>query len=597
MNHKLCIGRPRRFFCRTAAATLLAGVCAFALSVQAGSPAARKNGTPTKNLSVSHDEQTEVNIRERTAVLRSERVEKMPYLDKSFIRAAVQEQSVSDRDLFSSGGPRSLDDIIQRAIRVYLPAKVAHEKIELAHRRILVALRGLFPKAQLEMNHQIGSLSGSGFNRRNNILHFSQPVFHGGILWNTLLKERAALKQAAREQDKAVGDLIRDVSAAYFEYQRALMAAEERKQLLKNTEKYVDISKKKWEAQLISEIENLNVESSHNQMEYDSQTAQQELALARLELQKFLDLGIADSIEIKKLYQAEDFLKSGGKPPEAAKSVKAKSAQPLPAKTPPAVATAQKPAASGVQAGDAAIPAVEDLVDLAYRNRPELQAAASGLRVARLEEKIQWGGFLPEVDFLVDYGRNGEAFNDVTNHPSLRTLYKIGVEFKWNVAGNKTEYTFGNDLTAPSVSTFQGGSGSQTTGNSAKFGLLDGLDVFVNTKDAEVKRLEQVVALDDAEREVVKSVKEAFFEYQRSTIQLRAGIQKLNYRERLLALSKHRLGKNEVEVSEYMQAEQDFINQKIDLHKTIADYFTARAKLNRAVGRQDFMPLERIALS
>ncbi len=532
------------------------------------------------------EELTREAIRERVAVLRSQRIEKMPYLDKAFIRAAVGEKNVVERESFVSSGPKSLEDMIQRAIQSYLPARVAHEKMELAHRRILVALRNLLPTAQVEVNRQNGVLSGSGYNRRNTILHFSQPIFHGGILWNTILKHKAALKQAARDSDKTVADLVRDVSQAYFEYQRALMAVAERKQLLDDTAKQVEISKKKWDAQLISEIENLNVESVRGQMESDYESAKQDLALARLELQKFLDLDLSENLQIKTLYDIGDFLN-----PTAQAKPEEKDSGKNPAKA------ARKAVHKTPAIADMKLPAVEELVDAAYRDRPELQSAAAGLRAAKLEEKIQWGNFLPEVDFIVDYGRNGEAFNDVSNHPVLKTQYKIGVEFKWNVAGNKTEYTFSNEQTPPSVSTFQGGSGSQTTGNSAKFGLLDGLDVFVNIKDAEVQKLEQVVALDDAEKEVVKSVKEAFYEYQKASIQLRSGIQRLNYRDRLLKLSLHRLGKNEIEISEYLQAQQDFITQKIELHKTLADYFTAKAKLNRAVGRQDFMPVERIFAS
>ena len=580
------------------AAAVLGGLFSPAgLMFAAGKAAVVKTPVPPKPAVLNpktspQEELTHEAIRERVAVLRSQRIEKMPYLDKAFIRSAVGEKNVMERESFVSSGPKSLDDMIERAIQSYLPARVAHEKMELAHRRILVALRNLLPTAQVEVNGQRGSLSGSGYNRRNTILHFSQPIFHGGILWNTILKHKATLKQAARDSDKTVADLVRDVSQAYFEYQRALMAAAERKQMLEDTAKHVDISKKKWDAQLISEIESLNVESVRGQMESDYEAAQQDLALARLELQKFLDLDLSENLRIKMLYNIDDFLSASAQAePESPKSDKTAKGTPAKGrKTAPAGKRADKiPAIAGVK-----LPAVEELVDIAYRERPELQSAAAGLRAAKLEEKIQWGSFMPEVDFIVDYGRNGEAFNDTTTHPSLNTQYKIGVEFKWNVAGNKTEYTFSNEKTPPSVSTFQSASGSQTTGNAAKFGLLDGLDVFVNIKDAEVQKLEQVVALDDAEKEVVKSVKEAFYEYQKAAIQLRSGIQRLNYRDRLLKLSLHRLGKNEVEISEYLQAQQDFITQKIELHKTIADYFTARAKLNRAVGRPDFLPVERI---
>jgi len=303
--------------------------------------------------------------------------------------------------------------------------------------------------------------------------------------------------------------------------------------------------------------------------------------LARLELQKYLELETDDELDIVKLYDLGSFLQ----PPAAGiKSVKQKDG------TTKKVALSDAPMKSPIQ--ELKLPKAEELLDIAYQNRPELQLAASRLRAARLEEKIQWGATLPEVDVIINTGKNAESFNDVTPTPTYRTEYNIGVEFKWNLAGNTTEYTFTNEKRPPSVSAFQGAAGSQTTTNLWKMNLLDGLEVFADTKSAEVDKLEEVVALDDAEKEVIKSVKEAYYDFQRASIQLKSGVQRLTYRERLLRLSKHRLGKNEIEVSEYLQAVQEFLNQKVEVHKTLADYYSAKAKLNRAVGRRDFLPLD-----
>lgn len=540
----------------------------------------------------THEDLMQRDIQQRVSVLRSERIEKMPYLDKSFIRAAINEKTFADKRSFVGAGPQSLQNILDRAIQVYLPARVAHEKEVLAKRRILVAIRNLFPEAGVELQQQEGNLSGSPFNQKSYKVILKQPVFRGGILWNTVLKEKATLKQNARERDQIISDLVSDVSQAYFEYQRALLVCEERKKILEEVKKYGAISLKKWNAKIISEIEYLNVQSLVSQLEYDYQSAIQELELARLELQKFVELDTDDPLDIVKLYDMDSILQ----PPAA--GIKSASGKDGKQKKVP---LKDVPLRSPVT--DIKIPKPDALLDIAYQNRPELQMAAARLRAARLEEKIQWGGTLPEVNVIINTGKDAEAFNplfdefgNVTNtgtfNPSWRMQYTIGMEFKWNLAGNKTEYTFTNEQRPPSVSTFQGGSGSQTTTNLWKMNLMDGLDVFANTKSAEVDKLEQVVELDKAEKEVIKSVKEAYYDFQRASIQLKSGIQRLTYRERLLRLSKHRLGKNEVEISEYLQAVQEFLNQKVEVHKTLADYYAAKAKLNRAVGRRDFMPLD-----
>jgi len=546
--------------------------------------------------SASPEERMQQDIQQRVSVLRSERIEKMPYLDKSFIRAAINEKTFADKESFVGAGPQSLQSILDRAILVYLPARVAHEKEVLAKRRILVAIRNLFPEAGVEMQQQEGNLSGSPFNQKSYRVILKQPVFRGGILWNSVLKEKATLKQNARERDQIISDLVQEVSQAYFEYQRTLLVTEERKGVLDEVNKYGAISLKKWDAKIISEIEYLNVQSLVSQLEYDYQSAIQELELARLELQKFVELDSEDDLDIVRLYDMKSILQ----PPAAGiKSASGKDGKQkkvalkdIPMRSPVTEIKIQKP---------------EALLDIAYQNRPELQMAAARLRAARLEEKIQWGATLPEVNVIINTGKDAQSFNPLfdefgnntnggTFNPSWRMQYSIGMEFKWNLAGNTTEYTFTNEQRPPSVSTFQGGSGSQTTTNLWKMNLLDGLDVFANTKSAEIDKLEQVVELDKAEKEVIKSVKEAYYDFQRASIQLKSGIQRLTYRERLLRLSKHRLGKNEVEISEYLQAVQEFLNQKVEVHKTLADYYAAKAKLNRAVGRRDFLPLDVVNL-
>jgi outer membrane protein TolC len=121
---------------------------------------------------------------------------------------------------------------------------------------------------------------------------------------------------------------------------------------------------------------------------------------------------------------------------------------------------------------------------------------------------------------------------------------------------------------------------------------LDGLQALVEGKEAEVDKLDQIVELENAEKEVVQDVKQAFFDYQKSLIQVESTLKRVDYRERLARLAEHRLGKNEIQVSEYIQAEIDLLRERTELHRALKDYFSAKAKLNRAVGRREFLPIE-----
>jgi len=137
---------------------------------------------------MTHDEMSKQAIKDQVKVLRQVRYEQMPYLDRSFIRRAVNSDRVRERSEFIAAKERTLAELIDRAIEVHTPVKAAWERISLAKRRIFVALRELFPEIKFEYKHRDGSLSAGPFNSQKTRYTFRQPIFRGGVLWNTMLQ-------------------------------------------------------------------------------------------------------------------------------------------------------------------------------------------------------------------------------------------------------------------------------------------------------------------------------------------------------------------------------------------------------------------------
>jgi len=120
-------------------------------------------------------------------------------------------------------------------------------------------------------------------------------------------------------------------------------------------------------------------------------------------------------------------------------------------------------------------------------------------------------------------------------------------------------------------------------------GVLDGLDSFIDVKQAEVEKLNQIVELEKAEKQVLQDVKQAFYDHQKALIQVHSTAKRMKWRERLRDLAKHRMGRKEAEISEYIQAEVDLVRERAEMHKALKDYFTAKAALNHAIGIQDYL--------
>ncbi len=519
---------------------------------------------------------TEVNA------LRQEREVKMPYLDKGYIQSEINIPKIRDKKAFLLGNEKSLQDMIRRATAVYTPARAARERVSLARRRILVALRTLFPETAFELTDKTGDLSDSAFNSTNYKFKFKQPIFRGGALWNTLLQEKAGLEAAEKEYDAAIADVINEVAAAYFEYNRALQVSQSQEQSVDSMLRYADISERKYKEDIISEIEHLNVQSLSSQVRYDHETSLQELELSKLELQKMLGLELDDDFKVASIYDVGAMLSKN-------KIENKDESDPQDSTAVPGAPEENEE----YDFGDAErVMTLGELVDTAYTNRPELRVEAAKLQSARLEERIRFGKFLPQADATLEFGKLGEAFDENDLTPSMEREFRFMLEFNWNVGGNKIGYNYDNNQTAPTVSQFQGGAGSNTRGNTLTFGLLDGLKDFADAKEAEVLKLDQVTQLEKKEKEVIQDVKKSYFDYQKAKIQVKSSLQRVDYRQRLVQLSKHKLEKNEIQISEYLQSEIDLLGERTSLHKALADYYTARARLNHAIGVRNYLPLE-----
>jgi len=502
-------------------------------------------------------------IGEEVKILRAERRRRMPYLDRRSVKDEINRKTVQEEQAFVQQPSKALSSLLARAVEVSTEAKAGKERIALARRRIMVAGRELLPSFDFNFELRTGSLSGDAFTGKDYKATFKMPVFRGGILWNTFLMERAQFKAAKKEYDAVLNELVDEVAKSYFEYNRAREVYKDREKLAERANKQYQISKQKFDQNLISEIEYLNVESMSGQLQYDMETVKQELELAKLEIQRYLNLDYQADIEVEPLYDVEELIKQAD-PRSSTKGQFNK-------------LELQK--------------SVDEFVDLAYQNRPELQVEASKLRAVRLEEQIGRGAFLPRVDATMEFGELGEAFKRIVEKPTTTPEWRFGLEVGQNFLGNKMKYIFDRDENAPSISQFLQGTGSTVIKKRMETGVLNGLQDYVELKEAQVKKLEQVVELEKKEQEVIRQVKEAYFDYHKASIQVESTLKRNQYRHRLVELASVRLGKAEIEISEYLQAELDLAEERKKLHGALADLFKAKSKLNRAIGIRDFLPM------
>ncbi|OGW85792.1 MAG: hypothetical protein A3C35_03510 [Omnitrophica bacterium RIFCSPHIGHO2_02_FULL_46_11] len=507
-------------------------------------------------------------ITQEVGRLRQARHQQFKHLPMSHIKTIVTPQTVGAKQKFLQTREKNLSEVLNRSTEVYIPAQIAKDRMTLARFRIAKAIRSFLPEAGVTGNIKSGSLSGSSFLSDNWRMQFRVPVFRGGVLWNTLFLEMANLEVAKREYDKAISDLVADVFQAYFEFERSRNVLYDREGLFEKAKQQKKISDEKYNAKLTSEIEKLNADSLYSQAQYDLETAQQEVEIAKLELQKFLDLETGDPIEVAALYSLE------GLNVDALK---------------------QSVVVSGSNTGGQFENDLDRLIELTYEHRSDLQVEAAKLKATQFAYRVALGQRLPKFDLLVEFGELAEAFIqnlDSKRGPKHSHEFRFGMEMTWPLLGNTLKWAYDHDQHAPSVTQFLSGQGTRTRSNTLSANLLDDMGQFSSMIEAKISNLEQVVELEKTERDVVREVKEAYFNFNKAMIQVESAYKRMGYRSRLAQLAKHRLETNEVQISEYLQAEMDFVQERSLVYKAMSDFFLSKAKLNRAIGIRDYLAVE-----
>jgi outer membrane protein TolC len=481
-----------------------------------------------------------------------------------------------------SGVFSSFEACMSQAVGRHLPLVIAEDKIELAKRRLLSSIRDLFPSFTVLYEHNRGfklykddpdKTDGSNDSQQFRSERFrysmSQPIFRGGALWNTVKAERAQLQATQAEYKKVLSDLSVEVARAYLNLIRAQTVLARKKRMGETLEHVLLSSEEKMEAALISEIEHLNVQSQSSQIEHDIAAAKKDLELSILEFKKVLHLEIGDYVAVKSY--DDSFIND------------------LRAKT---VAVAQDVEAETERKQEDKI---DEMVKLSYQNRPEFTIQKFKFEAAEWMEKVAQGGWLPQVNLVSEFGKKAEAYMARDNSPPWDDEHRIGLEVRWNFGGSTHSYEYDKNRQGTGVEatdTNVAMDGYYDRINRGGISVLDGLEQFERAKETVIARKEALQALETSEKDVVSEVKEAYYNYNRATIQLKSIFKKLDYRRKMVELAKHRSEVNEIQISEYVQAEMDFMQENEKLYQTMTDYFLAKIAFNKAIGIKGYLPLE-----
>ncbi|MFA5388487.1 MAG: TolC family protein [Candidatus Omnitrophota bacterium] len=446
-----------------------------------------------------------------------------------------------------------INDAVDIALENHTAAKIAREEIELSKLKIREARRALYPAATASYLETTGKTTGTtqDFTDKEYKLKFEYPLYYGWRLKYAVEQAMTNLKASTYNYDKTLQDLRAEVESAFYAYMAGKMDIKLHRALQRETEAIFAGAKKRFELELITRNEFLQLESQMQQIHYQIISSENELAMARLAL--------AQAVNIR---EGEDAIDIIDKDP-------ARDLEPVIIDT-----------------------SLEDCMELAFKARPDLKAKEYMLEFNDYERKIAESKNQLKVDLTGSYGRSGGAFESETL--SLDPDWYLGFKVTKPLGGNTLSTSYTQDKTSQKHGQ---STRTESESKSVEMGLLDGLQRFSEEKSAEIGYKKAKDELEQARDAIIKEVRESYLNYKKGLVQTMTNLNKIKYREEELKITKARAELNEASLSELIQAHMSLTDEKAYYIEALGSLYQSLAKLNKATGYSLFLDDENFELA
>jgi len=434
----------------------------------------------------------------------------------------------------SSSKIKIIEDCIRIGLSNYIPVQISKEQQKLAKLRVKEARRAFYPSFLGEWNETDGDTVTEPYRGRSYGFQAEQPLFTGGKLMLTLRKEQLGELIANGNLDKVKQDLIFQISKAYYEVV-----------IVKNSLDHIKILKEKAD-KILAEVEAefkigsatpavlLTTQSLYNQVYFQLSSAERELALAKLSLEKQM---YAENINIEDM----DY------------SLQRKNID--------------------LDLGQC--------LDLAFRNRPEPKILEKTIKSAKYGEDIIRSEEMPNVSLIGAYGRSGEAFSQ--RELLLGTEWNVMAKVRWFLGGNTVETSYKKDEVSPYRVTRTDTNVEAQTFNT-KFSFWDNLAHFTKRKEAQITRKQAEKDLVEMRNKIRQETEDAYYSYLKYKSQLSLSINEIGFRRKQLEIVKTKRGMNEATGAEQMEAELQLTQANGNYEQAMAGLNVSIVAMNRAIG-------------
>ncbi len=427
------------------------------------------------------------------------------------------------------------------------------KKVEVGDAKLAEAKRALLPTMQgviEEIKGLAGTIPGSNpphgryYKGRSYKLNMNQPVFYGGELILTVKQAEENLKLTESNFHKEQNDYIHEVRKAYYGAVKAEYNAKYQADLYELVKQLYGRIKQMRDAKVISEVDFLNVESLYYQVNFQSESAQNDLLSSRMVIQQALNLDAAQEVPVNLKLEF--------------RKVKAQ---------------------------------FNELLDLVYRQNWEIREKEYALVAADFGLKIYKAKKYPRVDMRGSFGYLGETFKDTIaldtqqHNLDLEKEWFLGVHVSMPVGPHSVEYDRIKHVYGPTVLAL---TGSEDTKDQVKFNWMDKLADITDEKSAQAAYLEAKSDYDKARTDATLKLREEFFNLQKSLIQIDSSISKIRYQDKQNSIQEYLMSLQETTPANYLEGLIENSQNKFTFIQAVADYEVAASAVSVTVGDPDY---------
>jgi outer membrane protein len=471
----------------------------------------------------------EAKVKKREKTIKPRRPRMKEKLAKAIMSESFLREKVKMKEIVNEA-----DSLYQIALDNSDPAIVAQAQLGLARLKIKDARRNLFPKMEMQYSISEGSTITDPYESKAYAVQLKQNLFDNGKTFKTLRKEKLNREVAEKEYDKTVQELKFEVIRSYL---NVLGKTEELAAVTKfrnDVGKDYSLAGDIYKAGAISRVEFVEIEAEYKRAVNMISQIGNELELSKEKLRASMNLGEDEGVPIKERELARlDEMNIN----------------------------------------------VDDCVRLALSNKPEVRLWEISMEAAEYAKDIAGSESAPHFNIVTSYGASGEAFAD--QNLDLAEEWKVMGVVTWLFGGNSFEVS-GADESVSSKEVTELSRKTAVTTYSAKMGVMDKMQYYVQKKEAEIAYAQNISNLSKNKQEVVFDTRKSFLEYRQSFDEYQVALFEDKFSSVNAELKKESFKIGKANLSEVVKTRADHMRKQLALARAKISYYISLASLDKA---------------